>query len=90
LDVDKDEARRKEAERTLKRIKGTLHHLEDGSAWEDPLQSEEFQRMKGLIESGYTRQRPGLSQRLLTLLRHPVFLLLLVIAVVLLVNWLQR
>jgi hypothetical protein len=88
--LDKDKARRKEAKRTLKRLKGTLRYLEEGKVWEDPLQSEEFQRMKGLIESGYSAGHSNLIQRLLTLIRHPIFLLMLVVLVMLLVNWLQH
>jgi hypothetical protein len=78
--MNEEEARQKEAERTLKRIKGTLHHLEDGSAWEDPLSSnKEFQRMKRLIESGYSHQRNSPVSRLLSWIRSPLAVILLIV-----------
>lgn len=86
--MDENKARRKEAERTLKRIRGTLNHLEDGSAWEDPLaQNKEYQRMKSLIQHGYTRNSAGPAKRLLLLIRYPVFLLFLVLSMVVIFDW---
>ncbi len=72
--MDEEKARQKEARRTLNRIKSTLSKLEDGSTSEDALEeSEEYQRMKELLEHGYAHNKPGQIQRLLILLRHPVF-----------------
>lgn len=85
-----EEARRKEAERTLHRIKGTLKHLEDGSAWDDPVtENEEILRIKKLIESGYSHEQPGLFNRLYSLASRPVFLVSLLIAILLLAGYLR-
>lgn len=88
--MDKEKSRRKEAERTLERIKGTLNHLEDGSAFKDPLENQEFQRMKSLIESGYSHSHPSLFKRLLILLRHPIFLALFILLFAMLIYWFQH
>lgn len=88
--VDEEKARRKEAKRTLKRIKGTLKKLDDDSAWKDPLDSEEFEWMKNLIESGYQHNRPSLFQRMLVLIRHPILLVFLIMVLAMLIQrWLE-
>lgn len=51
--MDLEKARRKEARRTLKRIRGTLRQLEDGSASKDPINRDEFRWMKQLVEQGF-------------------------------------
>jgi len=89
--MDKEEARQKEAERTLKRIKATLNQLEDGSAWQDPVsENEEIQRMKKLLESGYSHDRPGLLKRLSLLVSRPAFLALLITVILVFIELLQR
>jgi hypothetical protein len=89
--MDNEEARQKEAERTLQRIKGTLNHLEDGSAWHDPFTvNQEFQRMKKLVESGYSHNQPGFLKRLNSLIRGSATMVLLIIAILLMIQLLQR
>jgi hypothetical protein len=83
--VDKDKARQKEAKRTLNRIKGTLDYLQGDSNGEIPEQeSKEFKRMKNLLEYGYTRNSPGLIQRIKLLIVHPIFLVLIILLLLLL------
>ena len=89
--MDDEEARQKEAERTLNRIKGTLHHLEDGSAWEEPItDNEEFQRMKQLIESGYSHTQPGRLDKFRKRISKPIIPVLLIIAILVIVELMQR
>ncbi|MCG6937956.1 MAG: hypothetical protein LJE83_07245 [Gammaproteobacteria bacterium] len=89
--MNKEEARQKEAERTLKRIKGTLHHLNDGSAWEDPIsENEEFQRMKQLVQAGYSHDQPNPINRLKSLVKRPASLILLIIIFLVVVELMLR
>lgn len=91
LQMDKDEARQKEAERTLKRIKSTLHHLEDGSAWEDSItEKEEIKRMRRLIESGYSHDNTGPLNWLSTVVKRPVFIALLIVIMLVVAEFVQR
>ena len=71
--MDDDKALRKEAQRTLKRIKDTLSTLQHSSADRGEIKdTEEFQRMKDLLDHGYAHNKPCLIQQLVILLRHPV------------------
>ena len=80
--MDEEKARKKEARRTLNRIKSTLRKVE-----QDPAagleKTQEYQRMKDLLEHGYAHRKPGQIQYLLILLRHPVFFVTGIILVLL-------
>ena len=89
--MDEEEARQKEAERTLKRIKGTLHHLDDGSAWEEPISdNEEYQRMKKLVQSGYSHNRYAPVKWLISAFKRPALLVILTIVVLIAIELMQR
>ncbi len=83
--MDKDRARQKEAKRTLNRIRGTLNILQQDSAPEEAVEdTEEYRHMKDLLEHGYSHNKPGLITQFLVLIKHPVFLVLLIIIVLML------
>lgn len=83
--MDGDKARQKEARRTLKRIKGTLSKLGQGEGNASDLEeSEEYRRMKDLLEHGYAHNKPKPAWLALVLLRHPVFFVVTVTLVLLL------
>jgi hypothetical protein len=86
--MDEEKARKKEAKRTLNRIKSTLSKLEDGSGFasKNALEkSEEYQRMKELLEHGYAHNKPGPIKQILILIRHPVFVVFLIIVFLMIV-----
>ena len=86
-----EQARQKEAKRTIQRIRSTLNRLQDGSAWDQPLEeSEEFKRMQQLLESGYGQPRRKFSRWTSTLFRRPLAWLSLLVIVVIILEWLQR
>ncbi len=86
-----EQARQKEAERTIQRIRNTLDRLEDGSAWDQPLEaSDEFKRMQQLLESGYGQPRRKFTGWISILSRRPVAWISLLITVVIIFAWLKR
>ena len=88
--MNHQQARQKEARRTLQRIRGTLHRLQEGSAWDQPLeQTDEFKRMKQLLESGYQPDR-ALSARLKALFRKPLVWFALLMLCAALIEWSMR
>ena len=82
--MDPEQARKLEAERTLQRIRGTLRQLEDEPDHPDPVNREEFEWMRSLVEDGYRAQRSRTLRRLLLRL----LLLLLITAAFGLLLWL--
>ena len=76
--MNNEKARKKEAERTLKRIKGTLNQLEEDERRQIASLSdnEEFQRMKRILESGYSHDQPSFFKRIQLILWHPIFLII--------------
>jgi hypothetical protein len=86
--VDEEKARQKEAKRTLDRIRRTLNNVQDESGNRPAVEeSKEYRRMKDLLEHGYSHNKPGLLEQILILIKHPVFLVFLVLIVLtLLIN----